>query len=187
MEKHSLNTDAKALEEAFFAEENRRLLAKIRERTEKEERRAALQGILKVEDSTLLDRLVDLELSPETAVALALVPLVEVAWADGSIDSKERHAILHAAEEDGLEAGSTARELLEAWLRTAPPKTLLESWSVYIRDLTGQMGPDSTDLLRSRVLDRARRVAEAAGGFLGIGQVSAAEKRMLEELGRAFE
>ena len=37
-----------------------------------------------------------------------------------------------------------------------------------------------------RVLDRARGVAEAAGGFLGIGKVSAHEQKVLDELASAF-
>jgi hypothetical protein len=35
-------------------------------------------------------------------------------------------------------------------------------------------------------MKRARKVAEAAGGFLGIGSVSAEEKAVLNELEQAF-
>ncbi len=41
--------------------------------------------------------------------------------------------------------------------------------------------------LRADLLGRARRVAEAAGGFLGLGRrVSAAEQAVLERLAAAF-
>jgi hypothetical protein len=42
------------------------------------------------------------------------------------------------------------------------------------------------DQLKSSSLGRARAVAEAAGGFLGLGSISAAEKKMLDQLERAF-
>ena len=35
-------------------------------------------------------------------------------------------------------------------------------------------------------MGRARAVAEAAGGFLGVGSISAAEKKKLDELEWAF-
>jgi hypothetical protein len=42
--------------------------------------------------------------------------------------------------------------------------------------------------LKSELLGRARRVAEAAGGFLGLGsKVSRAEEAILTELAAAFE
>ena len=36
------------------------------------------------------------------------------------------------------------------------------------------------------MLDRARGVAESAGGFLGMNKVSAAEQKVLDELASAF-
>ena len=35
--------------------------------------------------------------------ALALIPLVEVAWADESMDDREKEAILAAAADEGLD------------------------------------------------------------------------------------
>jgi hypothetical protein len=40
--------------------------------------------------------------------------------------------------------------------------------------------------MRERVLGNARRIAESAGGFLGLGSISEAEKTMLEELESTF-
>jgi hypothetical protein len=41
--------------------------------------------------------------------------------------------------------------------------------------------------LRETVIGQARAVAEAAGGFLGLGKVSPAEDEMLRRLERAFD
>ena len=41
--------------------------------------------------------------------------------------------------------------------------------------------------MKREVLGRAQRVAEATGGILGIGKVSAAEQRVLDEIAKAFD
>ena len=93
---------AKALEESFFERKNQELLRKLREQGAKERKRGALRDALKLDDDEVLDRMVELDLEPETIIALGRVPLVEVAWADGSIQSRERDAVLRAADERGV-------------------------------------------------------------------------------------
>ena len=74
-----------------------RLLRKLREQGAKEKKRGALRDALKLDDDEILERMLELDLEPETLIALGLVPLVEVAWADGSIQTRERDAVLRAA------------------------------------------------------------------------------------------
>ena len=83
MEPDDLNSAARKLEDAFFAKENARLLQQMRERTRQQERRAAMREVVRVNDDALIDRLIGLGLEPETMLALQLVPLAAVAWADG--------------------------------------------------------------------------------------------------------
>lgn len=54
-----------------------------------------------------LQELRRLRMAPETVRALFLLPVVEVAWADGAVQRGERQSILTAAAERGLldEAG----------------------------------------------------------------------------------
>jgi hypothetical protein len=50
------------------------------------------------------------------------------------------------------------------------------------------LDPQARQRLRDEVMGRARAVAEAAGGFLGLGRkVSAAEEAVLRELAQAFD
>jgi hypothetical protein len=63
---------------------------------------------------------------------------------------------------------------------------LLETWATYVRDLCAQMTPEARRTFREQLLGRTRAVAEAAGGFLGVGRVSAKEQAVLAELERAF-
>src|SRR5713226_8693532 len=83
----------KALEEAFFAKQNERVKQQLRAKQEGQARREALAAASGIRDEGVLDKLVSLGLGAETLAVLSLVPLVEVAWADGTIDAKERAAI----------------------------------------------------------------------------------------------
>jgi hypothetical protein len=135
----------------------------------------------------VLDRLIGLGIKAETVTALSLVPLVEVAWADGSLDAKERRAVLDRARESGVAPGSTAQTLLEAWLERRPDPKLLDAWTQMVRGIRDQLGPDEAARLKAGLLDQARAVASASGGVLGIGaKVSGAEAAMLAKLEAAF-
>lgn len=187
VDSYTLNTDAKALEDAFFAEENRKLLAQLKERTERAERKELIRRALEVDDAALVDRLVELGLGVETVVAFGLVPLVEVAWADGEIQANERHAILRALEAKGAERGGIAFQLVENWLNHRPGPELMGAWRHYAEALAESLDEDRLAALKRGVMEQTRAVAEAAGGFLGLGsKVSDAERRVLEELEKAF-
>jgi hypothetical protein len=100
------------------------------------------------------------------------------------MDDSERSAILAAAEDAGISDESAA--LLDGWLVTQPGSEMLSAWKDYISALTSTMDTAARDNLEQELLGRARRVAESAGGFLGIGTISPDEEDKLEELARAF-
>jgi hypothetical protein len=135
----------------------------------------------------VLEQLAAVDLSSETLAALSLVPLVEVAWADGRLDAKERSALLAAAERAGLSKDSASYQLLEEWFRERPSPKLLAAWKAYVAALSQTLNIRAQDALKQDLLGRARLVAEAAGGFLGLGKrISSAEQAVLTELEQAF-
>lgn len=187
MERHPTSPDARDLEEEFFARQNAALLEKLRQEARHKERREALREVAPNADDALLDHLITLGLAPETVLALTLVPLAVVAWADGAIDARERAALLKEAEERGVAPGSPARQLLESWLERRPPPALLETWKRYARGIWGTLDDAHRAAMRERMLGLARGIAEATGGFLGLGsKISPAERAVLEELERAL-
>ena len=175
------------LEDRFFLEQDRILIEKQRELKKIEETRQALSAVSGITNQKVLQRLVELNIQVEILASLAVVPLVEVAWADGRIDDKEREAIRRASAEAGLAKGSPDFELLDRWLSHRPEPELLEAWRHYMEGLCELLGEEERETLRKDLVDRARRVAEAAGGFLGLtSRVSEAEQRVLDELDSAF-
>ena len=187
MPNNTLNPDALRMEESFFAEENAKLLTRLREESKDKERRNALRAVVRIDDESVIDALVELDLYPETVVAFSLVPLIMVAWADWEIQSREREAVLAAAFDRGIEKGSTTCELLENWLLRKPGPEILETWKRYVGAIVETMDANNRSLLRDGVLAQAKGVAEAAGGFLGLGsKISDAEQKVLDDLASAF-
>ena len=185
--KHDLDERRQALEESFFTKENDRLLAGLRAKRENEKERAGLQEVLSIQDPEILDELIDVGIRAETWLALSLVPLVEIAWADGSIEDGERDAIVRAAAEVGIGPFTPANDLLERWLRRKPLPNLRAAWLDYVAATRSILGGAASAALRAETLDQARNVAEAAGGFIGIvPPVSKEEEQVLDELGAAF-
>ena len=182
-----LRDRGKSLEDEFFRREDQRLLARLTELKKTEASRDALAKASGITNPAVLDRLLALGVHAETVAALSLVPLVEVAWADGKLDARERQTIVEHLPDAGITAGSSAFALLEAWLERRPDRKLLDAWTQLVRAICEQFSADEASRLQSDLLQRARKVAGASGGVMGIGsKVSSAEAAMLRELERAF-
>lgn len=182
-----VNPDARSLEDAFFARENAKLLEAMRQKAALEERRHALRQVMKNADDALLDRLLDLGINAQTILAMMLLPLARVAWADGTIAPKERAAILKAAEDRDLKAGTPSHELLKSWLDHKPADSIVAAWTSYLANIWPHLEAHERDEMRKRLLDLARGVAGASGGFLGLGSaISAAERVVLDEIEAAL-
>jgi hypothetical protein len=176
-----------ALEEEFFRKHNAELLARLRESKSKDEARELMAAASGIRNEAVLDQLIAHGMSPATVAALALAPLVAVAWADRKLEEKERRAVLAEAAEAGVSEGSPGFELLQSWLNQAPPPALLTTWSDYARELAGGLDGEQRREFRETLVRRARGVATAAGGFAGVGsKVSGAEQEVLDTIESAL-
>jgi len=177
----------RVLLDAMFHEQDQHLREVFRERMEKMERRDQLMQISRIRDEAVLDRLIELDVTPETLGALELVPLVFVAWADGGVQAEEREVIVALAKAAGIEPQDGRYPLLEHWLKRRPGVEMLEAWEHYVQELRRQLDSRKAEELRHELLDRAQSVARAAGGFLGFGdKMSSAERSVLAKLEQAF-
>jgi len=176
----------RSLETAFFRKVDAKLLEDIRSRLTKDQELERLAADTGVRDQEILQELLDLDFTPRNLLALWLVPLTQVAWADGRVEQAERDAVLNALSEHGYSGDSPAWQLLESWLDHEPCDEVLAAWKDYARALAESAGEKRLILLRRELRKRAREVAEAAGGVFGMHSVSTSEETVLKQIDDAL-
>lgn len=117
--------------------------------------------------------------------ALPLLPLVQVAWADGRIQDAERELILDLAR-SRFHLEDEGEMLLRNWLQHPPTPAyarLGQQTLVYLcNHNAAPIGPNQL----SDVVDFAKQVAAAAGGFYGFGAVARGEAEAIEQIAQAL-
>jgi len=182
-----LFSDARSsLEEAFFRKRDAELIAEMRRREQRQSRKKALAEVSGINDDTVLDELVEHDIHAETLAAFTIVPLVEMAWSDGAIQPAERKVLLQAIEEAGIPKEGVAFKLMKQWLNRRPEPKMLKLWQNYARALLAELPAEAGQRIGRTVINQARALAEAAGGFLGFARMSSEEAKILRTLEKAF-
>lgn len=176
----------RSLESAFYRKVDAKLLDDIRSRLANDQDLEKLSADTGIRDQDVLQELLDLNFTPRNLLALWLVPLTQVAWADGRVEKSEREAVLNALSKHGYSGDSPAWQLMESWLDHKPCDEVLTAWKDYARALVESAGEKRLILLRRELRDRAREVAEAAGGVFHIHPVSPAEEVVLKQIDDAL-
>lgn len=177
----------RAFEAEFFSRKNAELIDKLKLVFHKKIDKQSIRDATGVTDEQLLDQLVELNLDGELMVAFNLLPLVEVAWADGEADEREIHAALSTAEQHGIGRGSKAYALLETHLRKGTSKDGRKIWFYYAETLRKTLSPSQLEQFRKDLLDDCWRVAEASGGLLNLAfKVAASERKVIHAVEQAL-
>ena len=130
-----------------------------------------------------------LGIPPERWRLVAMLPLIEVAWADSRIQDAERELILKiAADHDLLEEDGW--EILGDWLTEPPAPELLLRARKLLLILANRhrgLGSDAPVGLLSELRAQCEEVAEAAGGLLGlVWTIDRREAEVLDAIRRAL-
>jgi hypothetical protein len=177
----------RALEEEYFQKKERELIEKLHRRAALEAERRTLSEIIGVRDQEVLNDLQELGYTPETLNLLHLVPLVQVAWAEGKVSGRERELILEAAAARGVREGSTAYQKLSEWLAKRPDDEFFDKTLAIIAAIIQSLPAEKRAADESNLLSHCERIAEASGGILGIGRVSDEERKALEQIANELE
>jgi hypothetical protein len=177
----------RSLEEEYFRKQEAKLVAKLRERGKLEDIAAALAAMLQVEDPGLLQRIVALGVTLDTGAAFLLAPLVQVAWAEGTVTDRERETVLRLAVERGTEKTSPAYAQLVEWLRARPADELFDTAVEAIKVGLSVLRPEERADRVKRMVEACRQVAAVSGGglsrLLGVGTgVSSEEESVLDAI-----
>lgn len=120
---------------------------------------------------------------------LGLIPLVEVAWADGRVDFAERSAVMRFAKRKGWHSdGGDA--LVEGWLKKKPEASFFEQTRAalvaLVKDRRGLGNAFPEDSLGS-VLAACQEVAASSGGLFGLrNPIGPEEEKTLEAIAEGF-
>ena len=186
-ERDAFSDRGRALEEEYFRKREQELIEKLRRRAAAEDELHRLGEHAGVADEEILQDLQDLGYTPETVMLLHLVPLVQVAWADGRVSERERALIVEAARARGVEADSPADQQLAQWLTSRPPEEVFERNLRAVRAFLESRPAAEREASERELLSLSTAVASASGGLLGIGAVSAEERALLARLSSELE
>jgi tellurite resistance protein len=124
--------------------------------------------------------------TPETVVLLELVPLLQVAWADGGVSDRERAIVIEAARGRGIEDGSVADQQLAAWLATRPSADFFQRTLHTLGQILRARPVHEREASQRDLLSRCAAIASVSGGLLGFGKVSPAEQDVLARISQAL-
>jgi tellurite resistance protein len=121
----------------------------------------------------------------ETARVLPLVPLVEMAWADGTVSRAERNRVRELATNFGIDPDSEAFDFLELMLTEEPSDVFFDRVNRVVVHLT-DADPGTWDY--ETLVDLLESVAEASGGFFGLtNPINSDERAVLRDIAEYFE
>jgi hypothetical protein len=168
-------------EERYFKEREKEQREKLRAKLDKSA--AELEDQQKIASSlganeAIAARIKTLGFDGESAKVFDLLPLVHVAWADGTIQKGERASILRIVEARGLGPDSAGFQLIAALLDERPSDAFMRQSLEVLKELVAAKGGSAASLV-----DLCVEVARASGGLLGIGaKVSAEEKQLIAQI-----
>ena len=186
MDKDIFKERERSLEEEYFRKHEAKLIEKLRERAKVDQIAEALAVKLRIDNPTLLRRIMALGVTLDTGAAFLLAPLVQVAWAEGSVTDREREKVLRLATERGVDRSSPAYTQLQEWLRTRPEDAIFDTAIEAIKTGLSVLTPAERADRVKRIVDACREVASASGGLgrlLGLGTgVSSEEESILDAM-----
>lgn len=172
----------RSLEEEYFHRKEREIIEKMRVSAAADEQRRRLGQETGVANDDVLHDLQDLGYTPETVMLLHLVPLIQIAWAEGGVTQKERDLIVKAARSRGITAGSPADQQLDLWLAQRPSNELFEKTLRAVRTILEAQPDDARAASEKDLLSLASAIATASGGIVGFRAVSDEERQILAHI-----
>lgn len=142
-------------------------------------------------DEQLIGELRFLGVDSASHRVVALLPLVQVAWADGTVQQAEFDLIQGIAAKNGMLHSDGAR-ILKSWLTHAPTDDYVRRGRRCLLTLAQRSGNGigegiEADMLQD-IVGFCERVASAAGGLFGVlWSVDARERAAIEEIAVALD
>jgi len=170
------------MEEDYFRKQEKELVEKMQTDKTRESECLEMASSLGAAEADIVNALQKLGYTPAILPLLYLVPIIQVAWAEGSVSKHERQLILEAADVRGIKFGSTAYECLTEWLNVRPTEEFFERTLRVISAQLKTLPPELCESSKRDLVSYCAKVAEASGGligFLGSSHRICTEERVL--------
>jgi hypothetical protein len=174
--------DARSREDEYFWKKDQELIARMRQAAAADQARRELGAKVGFDDPALVQELEALGFTTETVVLLPLMPLVQMAWAEGGVSDAERSLILTLARSRGIVEGGAADRQLADWLTIPPGEAVFTRSTRLIRAMLAAPTPDHADLTADTLVNYCETIAAASGGVLGLRRISAEERTLLSKI-----
>ena len=177
-----ITDDVRKREEEYFRRKDRELIERMRLEAAAVQSRKDLETATGIQDPESLKDLEALGFTPQTITLLPLVPVLEVAWAEGGVSTAEREMIITLARAREIAPGSEGDQQLQEWLDRRPSDDTFHKARRLIAAMLDR--PEGTELQINAgdLLLYCEQIAQASGGLFGIGRVSAEEKTALQQI-----
>jgi hypothetical protein len=182
-----LDDRRRASEEDYFRKKDRELVEKMRAAAAVSHAKDELSAKTGLKDPVLIQQLQELGFSPETISVLPLVPVLQVAWAEGGVSPAERSLLIALARSRGIAEGSAGDRLLSEWLTKQPPPEVFARATRLIRAMLDSGAAPAETMSADDLIRYSESIAAASGGLFGIGKVSAEERATLSAIVSALK
>jgi len=175
-------------EREYFREIDAERIDVMRKQFAWHERLEHLAGASHIHDPTIVTALDKLGFDQTTLGLLFLVPLVQVAWALGSIGERERDHILAMADLRGIGVDTPGYERLLSWLERRPSDQFFEETLRVIAAVLSCIPTEQAMASKDAILLSCHDVAMVPCHGLGLfSRVCAAKRRAIEEIAKRLE
>ncbi len=118
----------------------------------------------------------------DTVKILDLIPLLDVAWADGQVTNEECDIIRAVMEKRGLTPNDKAWQLMDSYLESPPSDVFFEAALKLIEKIYNALPGDRKLRAKQDLVYFCLEVADASGGIFGIGRISKEERDELRKI-----
>ncbi len=168
-------------EAEYFRKRDQELIEKMRRAAAAETTRRELSASTGLQDPEVIAELEALGFSPDTVCLLPLVPLLEIAWAEGGVSDAERVLVTQLARSRGIADGSAAGRQLSEWLTTRPSADMFASATRLVRVMLAAAGSEAA-MTADDLVKYSETIAAASGGIFGLNRISAEERALLQRI-----
>jgi hypothetical protein len=184
-----LDERRRASEDDYFRKKDKELIEKMRAAAAADRSKSEMSAKTGLSDPALLSELDALGFTPETISVLPLVPVVQMAWAEGGITPAERALLIKLARGRGIAEGSPADQQLSDWMAQQPSADVFARATRLIRAMLDAGSSDAETLSADDIIKYSENIAAASGGIFGIGirRISPDERATLAQIVAALK